>query len=154
MDDMTVKEYELFLSQVNEFMNRRQNVTTVYLSVNAAISGAIAFLIGDVKLGGTWTLQLSIFLLIVAGIIACSLWRRLIIQYSILLGWWYEQLRLLEAEINGSRKLLTKEYEQLYSRMHGKGKIGLSNYEIGLSWLFIILYLVFGLINIVAVAVK
>lgn len=145
MNEIAVKEYELFLSQVNEFMNRRQNVTTIYLSVNAAISGAIAFLISDAKLG-SWKLQFSIVLLLIAGIVACSLWRRLIMQYSLLLGWWYEQIRLIEADINDCRKLITKEYQNLYSPTQGKRKIGLSNYEIGLSWLFIIIYLTFGLI--------
>ncbi|RLC88459.1 MAG: hypothetical protein DRI79_07765, partial [Chloroflexi bacterium] len=77
-------EYQLFLGQVNKLTERRQAVTTAYLSVNAAIVGALAFLFKDVQMPG-WAQQASALVLLMSGIIACDLWRRLIAQYRSLL---------------------------------------------------------------------
>src|SRR6266852_4061403 len=88
-------EYELFLGHVYKFAERRQTVTMAYLSVNAALTGVIAFLFKDGRLSGL-SPQLSVLALLFSGIVACGLWRRLITHYSTLMGWWFEQLRALE----------------------------------------------------------
>lgn len=90
----TQVEYSLFLEQVNKLTERRQKVTATYLSVNAAIVGAIAFVLKDVQMI-SWGKHLSALMLLIAGVIICDLWRRLIRQYSTLLGWWYTQLRAI-----------------------------------------------------------
>ena len=40
-------EYKIALEQVNKFAERRQAIATIYLSVNAALTTAIAFLFKD-----------------------------------------------------------------------------------------------------------
>jgi hypothetical protein len=70
-------EYELFFNHINSLMERRKSVTATYLSVDAAITGAVAFLFKDSQLQD-WTQQISVLVLLVAGIASCTLWRRLI----------------------------------------------------------------------------
>lgn len=146
-------EYELFLSHVYKLAERRQTVTTTYLSVNAALTGAIAFLFKDGQLSGLAP-QISVLTLLLSGIVACSLWRIQITYYSKLMGWWYEQLRTLEETLQNSRKLITKEYHDLFIRKQGKGAIGITRYEISLTWLFTIIYLVFGLAILITIILK
>ena len=142
---MGVDEYELLLNQVNNLTLRRQNVTAIYLSVNAALTGAMAFLFRDGQLSGLVS-QVSVLTLLLSGIVACGLWRKLIIQHSVLIGWWYEQLRALEGTLSGSKKLITKEYEDLYLKKQDKKLVGLTPYETRLTWLFTIIYVLFGVL--------
>jgi hypothetical protein len=142
-------EYKLFLNHVVGLTERRQTVTTTYLSVNAAITAALAFLFKDGQLSG-WVEQVSTMALLAAGIYASSLWRRLIRQYSTLIGWWYEQLRALESSMSEGSKTLTKEYDTLHSEKQGKAAVGLTRYESGLTWLFTILYLSFFIGTLIA----
>jgi hypothetical protein len=138
------EEYKTFLDHVAGLANRRQSVTTTYLSVNTVITAALAFLFRDGSLAGLVE-QLSAIALLVAGLVASSLWRTLIGQYSVLIGWWYEQLRVLEDGMSGGSELITKEYNRWYVKEPGKETIGLTRYETGLTWLFTIVYLSFGL---------
>jgi hypothetical protein len=135
-------EYKLFLKQTNELTSRRQSVTTAYLSVNAAIVGALAFLFKDGYMPD-WPQQASALVLFLAGVVACDLWRRLILQYSTLLKWWYRHLRGLEDRLPKSSSLISKEYQDLYVEQTGKVRVGLTRYEIGLTWLFTGVYVVF-----------
>jgi hypothetical protein len=133
------EEYQLFFNHINNLMERRKSVTTTFLSVNAAITGAVAFLFKDGRLQD-WTQQISVLILLVAGIGACTLWGRLIHHYSTTIGWWYEQLRQLESTISGSSKMVTEEYAQL-----NKGSLPtrVSTYEVTLVWLFAVVYALF-----------
>ena len=137
-------EYELFLGHIYKLAERRQTATTTYLSVNAALTGAIAFLFKDGHLSGLES-QVSVLALLFSGIVACGLWRRHITHYSTLMDWWYEQLRTLEEGLSRSSKLITKEYQDLFVNKRGKGPIGITRYEVFLTWLFTIIYLVFAL---------
>ena len=137
-------EYELCLNHVYKLAERRQTVTTIYLSVNTALTGAVAFLFKDGHLSGLPS-QTSALALLISGIVACSLWRKLINHYSALMDWWYKQLRALEDLLQSSSKLITKEYQELFVHKQGKGPIGITRYETSLTWLFTIIYLVFGL---------
>lgn len=80
-------EYTLFLELVHKLGERRQTMTSTYLSVNTAIIGAAAFLFKDGALPG-WQQQAAALSLFAAGIVACDLWRRLLLQYKTLLRWW------------------------------------------------------------------
>jgi hypothetical protein len=132
-------EYELFFNHINSLMERRKSVTATYLSVNAAITGALAFLFKDGQLQD-WTQQISVLVLLAAGIAACILWRMLIHHYSTTIGWWYRQLRHLESVMSGSSKMITEEYAQL-----NKGSLPtrVSTYEVRLVWLFAVVYSLF-----------
>ncbi len=137
-------EYQLFLEQVNKLAERRQSVTSTYLTVNAAIIGAVAFLFQDGYVSG-WTQQGAVLVLFVAGIAACDIWRRLIVQHTTLLKWWFERLHDLEDAMEESSKLVKKEYEDLYVKKKGRAPIGLTRYETRLTWVFTVVYVVFGL---------
>jgi hypothetical protein len=136
-------EYELFLKQVNKLIDRRQAITATYLTVNTAVVGAIALFYKDVQMLD-WGRQLSALVLLIAGIASCGLWRRLISQYSALLGWWYTRLRELEIAVPGCSALINREYTELYQQKAGKQPFGMTRYEIGLTWLFTTAYLLFG----------
>jgi hypothetical protein len=128
------EQYKTFLDHVVGLADRRQSVTTTYLSVNTAITAAAAFLFRDGDLAGPVE-RISAMALLVAGLVASSLWRTLIGQYSLLIGWWYEQLRTLEGNMSGTGGLITKEYDRWYVKEPGKKTIGLTRYETGLTWL-------------------
>jgi hypothetical protein len=132
-------EYPLFLDQVNKLAERRQSVTSIYLSVNAAIFGVIAFVMKDVQMAD-WGKRLSLVLLLIAGVIICDLWRRLINRYSELLKWWFEQLRILEEKLSDGSKLLTEEYKALYKDEH----VGIAKYENKLITIFQMMYAAAG----------
>jgi hypothetical protein len=138
------EEYRLFLDQIHRLTDRRQTVTTAYLTVNAAIVGALAFLFKEGYMPG-WPQQASALALFAAGLVACDLWRRLILQYSTLLDWWYEQLRALEERVSECSGLIGKEYAELYGGGQGGSRVGLTRYQIGLTWLFTAIYGIFAL---------
>ena len=141
-------EYTTFLDLVNHLSERRQTVTATYLSVNAALIGALAFLLQDGALPD-WQQRTAVLVLFGAGIVACDLWRRIIKQYNVLLGWWYEQLHSLEEALPDSSRLIKREYEQLYARKVGRRPLGLSRYERRLTWVFTAAYVLFALVIVV-----
>lgn len=142
-------EYRLALEQANKLAERRQAVTATYLSVNAALTGAIAFIFKDGNLP-TITSEVAVLAILISGIVACGLWRKLIMHYSELTGWWYEQIRSLESQLEGNQ-LITKEYQMLYFKQTGKKDTRITPYETNLTWLFTGIYLVFGLGLLVAI---
>jgi hypothetical protein len=95
----------------------------------------------DVGLAG------SVLLLLLAGLIACWIWRSLLLQYGVLLDWWYGRLRELEAALPGSAQIVTREYNELYaaSRDKAAGRLSMTKRELMLIWIFIGLYTVFAL---------
>jgi hypothetical protein len=137
-------EYELFLGHIYKLAERRQSTTATYLSVNAALTGALAFLFKDGHLSGSLSL-VSALIFLFSGVVACGLWRWLITHYSSLMDWSYEHLRTLEDIIPNSSKLIEKEYQELFVNKKGKGPIGITRYETFLTWLFTVIYSVFGL---------
>ncbi len=92
-----------------------------------------------------WGKYLAMLFLLIAGIVICGLWRRLIQRYAKLLKWWFEQLRELEKKLPESSMLLNAEYNALYE----KGHIGIGRYENILTWVFTIMFAVFGLVTFV-----
>lgn len=136
-------EYNICINHVARLMERRQAVTTTYLSVTTAITGGIAFLFKEGQLSG-WEQELAVIVLMLFGIIACTIWRVLINQYKILLDWWYKQLRSIETSESGIIKIYTKEYQELYVNHKSNIQIGLTRYESYLTWLFTIIYFCFG----------
>jgi hypothetical protein len=107
-------ELQMLIDYIGKLTDRRQNVTNIHLSVNTVIIGAISFWVKDSITLQIWQ-KFGIITLILAGIITCDLWRRLLAQYKTLLGWWYEKLRNVEEAIPESSQLFTKEYLELYN---------------------------------------
>jgi hypothetical protein len=139
------EEYRLFLDYTIRMIERRGSITTTYLSVNAAVIGAIAFVFKDLQLVETAKL-ISGLVLIFAGLVACILWRKLIVQYSTLLKWWYERLREIEDQLPASSHVLKREYSELYATGKTRGKrppdVSLTDDETWLSTIFMLLYLI------------
>jgi hypothetical protein len=138
--------YQLTLDHIEKLLDRRQDTTSFYLSVNTAILAVIGLLVKDGSLHLSW-LPVAIVLLLIAGIIACWIWRSLLHQYEILLDWWYARLRELEAEMPDSSQLITREYQELYLDVEDKpprDRIGMTERELALNWVFTSLYVIFA----------
>lgn len=147
---MALSSFEHFafsFEHIEKLLDRRQNITSFYLSVNAGILAVIGLLLKDAQLATGW-LEISVLTLLAAGLIACWIWRSLLQQYDVLIGWWYARLREIEASTSDSLKLIAREYQELYieikNRMPHK-RLGLTKQELALNWLFVSLYLSFAL---------
>jgi hypothetical protein len=140
--EATEKQCEIAIAQINGLLQRRQSITTTYLTVCTALSGGVALLFKDGHLQGM-AQTVSVVFLLAAGIAATELWRRLILQYRALLNWWYSRLREIEPHPVECVGLFTREYSELYSEGNSEAVIGLTRYEVTLTWLFTTMYLVF-----------
>lgn len=139
------REYEIFLDHVDKMTDRRPGITTTYMSVNTAIVGLLAVVLASKELDAQGRVFI-LFALSLSGIIACNLWRKLVSEYEILLNWWYLQLRSIESELSEGSGLLNKEYSELY--VVSSKRAGMTKYEIGLTRLFIFLYGIVIIINV------
>ena len=141
------RENQYTFTHTEKLLDRRQTTTSFYFSVNTAILAVIGLLIKDADLTGWWRI-VSLLLLLIAGLIACWIWRSLLRQYEILLDWWYARLRELEEDLPDSAKLVTREYQELYLEAKDKPiaqKIGMTSREIILNWVFTSLYFTFAI---------
>lgn len=137
------EEFQFAFDHVEKLLDRRQSMTSFYLSVNTGIFAAIGLLLKHPATTGVW-LRFSILMLLCAGFIACWIWRSLLRQYEILLDWWYTGLRELERSMPDSARLVTREYEDLYVPGGGGKPIGMTRRELALNWIFTALYMVFA----------
>jgi type III secretory pathway component EscS len=143
---MTTEDCNLAWGHIEKLLDRRLSITSFYLSVNAAIATVIGLLVKDAQLQQE-LLPFTILLLIAAGLGACWIWRSLIKQYERLLDWWYARLRELESAYPDSARLITREYQDLYAPDKSSKRtirLGMTQRELALNWIFIGLYLVFG----------
>lgn len=137
---MRLEEYKTFLDHVDNITDRRPGITTTYIGVNTAIVSVITLILADSKLTEMGQ-QLATLGLLICGIVSCILWRKLISQYKVILEWWYLQLHLLEEQIPECSRLITKEYQELYIDIKRKPVIGITRFEVYLTWLFNVLYI-------------
>jgi hypothetical protein len=136
--------YHFAADHMEKLTDRRQINTSFFVTVNTAIVAVIGLLIKDAQLGYGW-LQPAVFLLLCAGIAVCWVWQRLLHLYGELIGWWYARLRDLEADLPGSARLVTLEYEQYYQDPNTARRMSMTRSESHLCNLLIILYSVFAL---------
>lgn len=151
-----MNEFSAAFDHIEKLLDRRQNTTSFYLSVNTGILAVIALLVKDTQLAGLW-LPGSIVLLLVAGLIACWIWRSLLHQYDILLDWWYARARELEAQLPDSAQLITREYQELYLEVKGRKasqRVGMTERELLLNAIFMGLYTIFGLGIVISLLVR
>ena len=141
----------MILDQANLLMERRQNVTTIYLTVNAAIGGAISFLLSSGSLD-TVLQKLSLCLVLGAGVVSCRIWIQLIESYRKILRWWFAKLRETELGIDGISNIINQEFEEFYSSNNGKDAVSLARHEVGLARLLFWVYAVFLAGGVVFVA--
>ncbi len=154
-----IEQFRLCWDHVNDLMSRRQKVTATYLTVNSAVIGALAYML---KGAHPLTLgqQIAMVLLMVAGMVACGLWRRLVVRYSAFLDWWYGELRELEQAHPELGGIINREYAAFYERGQKSAitqkhpRLYLTSYETRLSWLFTGTYIVFSAILLGLIALE
>jgi len=125
------EEYKLLIERAERLSERRQNTSQIYLTVNTAIFGAIAFLIKDSGLRDKFLLW-GLLPISVVGILICIIWLNIILRLENVLKWQYSQLREMELNIPGSTQLFTKEDAALYSQGKKHRKFSFSLLE---GWL-------------------
>ncbi len=145
------EEYQFFAEDAQKLSERRQNTTQIYVTVNTAIFAVSALIIKDFGFK-SWMLALTALPLFLTGVLLSVIWRRIILQHSVLIGWRYEQLRQMEHDIAGSYQMFTKEWNEFFEPRQGKARLGFSALEVWLPRLFLVLYFAYGLGLLFAVA--
>jgi hypothetical protein len=138
--------YQLAQGHVEKLLDRRQSITSFYLSVNAAIATVVGLLLKDAQLRQEW-LAVAILGLLGAGLGACWIWRSLLHQYERLLDWWYARLREMEEAMPDSAKLITREYQDLYvlaAKTQSKQRLSMTQRELTLNGIIMGVYAAFG----------
>lgn len=154
----TFDEYKLFVEDTARLSDRRQTVTNTYIAVNSLLLGAVSFLIRDAAGGKWWGLLLALPLL-AGGIIVCFFWRQFLIKYKTLIGLRIDTLREMEDRpgMEGSVRMYHVE-DKIYPRdeqgkmIPGKG-LNFSDLEKRLPMLFLALYVIYTLADLVALGV-
>jgi len=142
------EEYKFFIDDTSRFSERRQTISNIYMAVNSLLLTAIALLIKDLTVQTSWNWLLSLPL-IAAGIAVSIWWSQLIYRYKELVRLRIRVLRDLEDEMENSVKMYHQE-DVLYpvdkngNPIPGQG-LNISDIEINLPKLFIVLYCIFGL---------
>jgi len=144
-------EYKFFAQVTHELSQRRQAATQTYLTVNTVISAALGFLVKDMSFrgGGLVLVSLPFFLV---GVLACTIWHKIITQYKALAGWRYEQLIAMEQAMPQSYQMYKKERDEYFKSQAAKGHVSFSQLELWLPRLFLALYAIYGVGLLVAVA--
>jgi hypothetical protein len=135
-------ELKFLHDRTQKFSERRQTSSQIYLTINTAIFGALAFLIKDSGLHGL-TLVLVSLPLFGVGLLACIIWYKIIWNLESIIGWHYQQLREIEKKIPKSYLSINKEWEKFYIEKERK-RFSFSGLESQLPKLLIALYLVYG----------
>ena len=143
------EEYRLLYERTQKLSERRQTASQIYLTINTAIFGGIAFLAKDSGFQG-WILTLGFLSLFAFGILVCSIWLSILLKLEKFLKWQYGQLREMEKGIPGSFQLFTKENNALYRPKKGEEKFSFSLLEARLPIILIAAYGLFGLGFIIA----
>jgi hypothetical protein len=86
------------------------------------------------------------------GVLACTIWHKIITQYKALAGWRYEQLIAMEKAIPQSYQMYLKEQQEFFPSQAAKRHVSFSQLELWLPRLFLALYAIYGVGLLVAVA--
>ncbi|MBX2866915.1 hypothetical protein KTR10_03100 [Candidatus Kaiserbacteria bacterium] len=130
-----LRQYELYVDEVDKLNDRRQKTNDFFLAINTAI---IAFL-GIMIRFGDENFTTYLVLTSLAGVAICVLWYSLIRNYSIVSGARFQILHLIEEKL--PIQLFKKEWELLTSGVQGKQYMPITHIERNVPWVFIILYI-------------
>lgn len=154
------EEYKLFIEDTARFSERRQTVSNTFVAVNTLLLTAVTFLVKDsgAQQYGALVTLLPIPI-VVAGILVCIWWKQLVAKYKTLVGFRMNQLMAIERlpEMKDAHGMYLLEYEAMFKRdAQGqkipKGRKGFSDLESRLPTLFAVLYGIFGVFLLVALA--
>ncbi|MBI4732278.1 MAG: hypothetical protein HY781_09190 [Chloroflexi bacterium] len=144
------EEYKLLNERAQRLSERRQTTTQTYLTINTAIFGAVAFIVKDSGLSG-WALVLIALPLFAVGILACFIWLGIMRKMELFLDWQYDRLREMEAGIEDSFKILTKENKFFYEpKKGGRKRFSFTLQEAWLPRLLIVLFFLYAAAMIVS----
>ena len=135
-------EYKFFIDDTAKLSERRQGVTSTYITVNSAIIGLITFIISQSALNGLKLTLVSIPA-IAAGITVCYFWYGLLMTYKRLLRFRFDQLEKMETGIKDCHQMYIKESKELYGKAKPEKKIEFTKLEARLPLLFGSLYALF-----------
>lgn len=135
-------EYKLFVEQTQKLSERRQKANEIYLAINTGIFTILAFFVRDSGFS-SWRLFLFSLPLLLVGVLICFVWHRIIRQFRALIGWRYEQLRMMEDQIPGSFLFITKEWDAGYAPRGGRERFGFARLEIWTPQLVLLLYFIY-----------
>ena len=133
------EEYKLLIERAEKLSERRQATSQIYLTVNTAIFGAIAFLVKDSGLHNQLLLW-GILPMSVVGILICVIWLNIIIRLERVLSWQYGHLRRMETSMPGSEQIFIKENKDLYGEGKKRRKFSFSLLEGWLPGILIAVY--------------
>jgi hypothetical protein len=129
------QEYTFFIESTQWLTERRQTANDVYTSVNMAVFAALSFVFEDMT---RLSMKTCAFMspLLIAGVLVCFMWHRLIVKYKQLINWRFDQLMAMERNMPDSYRMYNREWEDIYSKARG----GFSGVELWLPRIFIALY--------------
>jgi len=155
----TFEEYKLFIEDTSKMTDRRQLLTSTYVTVNSIILASIGFILKDYK----QEIQVIVFVLVcslvLAGILMSLLWNNLILKYKKLIQLRMKHLRAMEnsSGMKGSIRMYHLE-DELYppedKEDHPKKSQGFSVQETKLPMYFIAIYIIFIICFIISQSVK
>src|SRR5687767_11257125 len=134
------EEYKLLYQRTEKLSERRQATSQIYLTINTAIFGAIAFLVRDSGLAGRSLIQ-AIGPLFIVGTLICIIWLNIILNLERVLNWQYGQLRAMEAKMRGGVGLFTRENNELFESRKGRKRLSFTMLEAWLPRILGALYL-------------
>jgi hypothetical protein len=138
------EEYKLLYQRTEKLSERRQTTSQIYLTINTAIFGAVAFLVKDSGLS-RWALGLVTLSLFLVGLLACIIWLIILVKAEKFLDWQYDRLRDMEKDIPTHFKIFSKENEAFFEPSRGKKKFSFSLQE---AWLPIVLMILYSLYSV------
>jgi hypothetical protein len=149
------EEYKLFVEDTARFTDRRQTVTNICVTINSVLLSAVALLVKDAGLQ-RWVIVPATITIFVAGIAICFVWWQLICKYKRLVKLRINKLRAMEnlPEMAGCQGMYHAE-DDMYKRDTKDQLIegiasSFSDLERFLPFVFMFLYLVFGIAIVVA----
>lgn len=145
------QEYTYFADSTQTLADRRQSATQLYLGVQTSIFGLMTFLLSQANSAGsappsTERISESLLLLplFIVGLLICYVWYSTIDHYKRLIAWRYEQLTKMEANLPGSQRMFTREWEEHFQPEAKRGAITFSHKERWLPLIVVLLYLIYG----------
>lgn len=139
--DDTFEQYRLIVEETAKLRDGRHNVSNLFLSVNAIFVGAAAVLLQQITTA-THPVPLYVILLpmllVFGGLVLCFYWRKLLHNYSSLLGFRFQYLTALEATYQD--KLIPVITDQT-KYLRDKNIPGFTSVELRIPVVFIVMYL-------------
>jgi hypothetical protein len=132
-------EYKLLVEDTARFTDRRQNVSTLYTSVNSILLAAISLIVKDLSLLDSY-IPLASLVITAAGIAVCLSWINYVKNYKKLISLRFDVLKEIEddPDFEKSVKIYQREEKEIYNTDEDKGLF--TQIELNLPKIFIALY--------------